>query len=133
MRYEKLDADPPATDRELREVEEVLDSEFPAGLRGVLVDANGVVYWDGVREIQFLGTRGMIEAYEDHDFPEFMPGAFPFAMDGSGHFLVLARGRGEEVHVVHAGALSWEDSRKIASSLEEFLDDPRRPEAYLAD
>ncbi|UQZ34937.1 SMI1/KNR4 family protein [Paenibacillus sp. PK3_47] len=88
--------------------------------------SDGGEFGNGGRYFQFFSAgelRSMLLAYE---FPEYMPGAVPFAMDGSGnHYIWDMRGYGDKdqeypILVSHSGSLGYEDSIVVARSFPEL-------------
>lgn len=86
---------------------------------------NGGEFGSGNRYFQFFGTgelRAMMLAYE---FPQYMPGGVPFAMDGNGHHYIwdmrTAPRDGEyPILAAHSGNLGYDDAARIADSFEEL-------------
>jgi hypothetical protein len=97
---------------------------LPASYLDFLRYSNGGEFGNGDRYFQFFSAaelRSMLLAYE---FPEYMPGAVPFAMDGSGnHYIWDMRSarpdREYPILVSHSGNLGYEDAIQIADT---FLD-----------
>ncbi|MDF9844489.1 MULTISPECIES: SMI1/KNR4 family protein [unclassified Paenibacillus] len=99
---------------------------LPASYLDFLRYSDGGEFGNGDRYFQFFSAgelRSMMLAYE---FPEYMPGAVPFAMDGSGNHYIWdmrspANSEGEyPVLVSHSGSLGYEDSIVIAQSFLEL-------------
>lgn len=89
---------------------------LPAAYLDFLRESNGGDFSKGAREYQFFAVGEILETYAAYQFARYMPFAFPFAMDGSGHFYVFdLRTLDESVYSVHASDLGWsEDTRRIA-------------------
>lgn len=98
---------------------------LPAMYLDLLRYSNGGEFTNGERDFQFFETaefRPMLLAYE---FPEYMPGAVSFAMDGSGnHYVWDMREDREEreypILVVNSGNLGYDDAVKIADTFIEL-------------
>lgn len=83
-------------------------------------------------EFGILGVD-MPAYYNDHEFPRYLPGAWPLALDGGGGFYcldlrtVLAGSRTDESTAPlvwsHAGNLGWglQDHVRISTNASEFL------------
>ena len=96
---------------------------LPAAYLDLLRESNGGDFAKGAREYQFFSAEEVLENYEAYQFARYMPFAFPFAMDGRGHFYVFdLRARDESVYLVHASDLGWQDeARRIADDLNACL------------
>ncbi len=98
---------------------------LPAAYLDFLKFSNGGEFGNGERHFQFFGTeslRSMMLAYE---FPEYMPGAIPFAMDGCGHHYAWDMRHDPEgdeypIFVSHSGNLGYEDAAQIAETFMEL-------------
>ncbi|RRJ66156.1 SMI1/KNR4 family protein [Paenibacillus oralis] len=98
---------------------------LPADYLDFLRFSNGGEFENGERYFQFFDAdevRSMLLAYE---FPEYMPGAVPFAMDGSGnHYIWDMRGdrknREYPILVASSGNLGYEDAVQIAETFMEL-------------
>ncbi|TQR46329.1 SMI1/KNR4 family protein [Paenibacillus popilliae] len=98
---------------------------LPAAYLDLLRYSNGGEFGNGARHFQFFSAdelRAMMLAYE---FPEYMPEAIPFAMDGCGiHYAWDMRSSSEEneypILVSHSGNLGYADSAQIASTFLEL-------------
>ncbi|NOU79416.1 SMI1/KNR4 family protein [Paenibacillus sp. LMG 31459] len=101
------------------------DLPLPAAYLSFLRYSNGGEFGNGERYVQLFGTdqlRSMMLAYE---FPEYMPGGVPFAMDGSGHHYIWDMRTAREdgaypILIAHSGNLGYEDAAWIAGSFEEL-------------
>lgn len=78
-------------------------------------------------EFGFLAAD-MVDFYDDYEFGEWIPGAWPLALDGGGGFFCLdlrAANADEEIPVVwvHASNLGWGDDEavRVAASLADLL------------
>ncbi|GAV98583.1 hypothetical protein CS176_2813 [Corynebacterium glutamicum] len=78
-------------------------------------------------EFGFLAAD-MVDFYDDYEFSEWIPGAWPLALDGGGGFfcfdLRAANADGEiPVVWVHASNLGWGDDEavRVAASLADLL------------
>ncbi|GGG88746.1 SMI1/KNR4 family protein [Paenibacillus radicis (ex Gao et al. 2016)] len=98
---------------------------LPASYLEFLRYSNGGEFGNGDRHFQFFSAeelRSMMLAYE---FPEYMPDAVPFAMDGCGNHYVWDmrsdRDDGEyPILVASSGNLGYEDCIQIADSFVEL-------------
>jgi hypothetical protein len=98
---------------------------LPALYLEFLSYSNGGEFGNGERFFQFFGTadlRAMMLAYE---FPQYMSGGVPFAMDGSGHHYIWDMrsplGNGEyPILAAHSGNLGYDDAARIADSFKEL-------------
>ncbi|WP_379144517.1 SMI1/KNR4 family protein [Paenibacillus sp. sgz500992] len=98
---------------------------LPASYLDFLCYSNGGEFVNGERYFQFFSAaelRPMLLAYE---FPQYMPGAVPFAMDGNGnHYIWDMRMERDALEypilVSHSGNLGYEDSIVIAGSFPEL-------------
>ncbi|MCE5173338.1 SMI1/KNR4 family protein [Paenibacillus profundus] len=101
------------------------NKRLPAAYLDLLRYSNGGEFGNGDRYFQFFSAdelRAMLLAYE---FPEYMPGAVPFAMDGCGHHYAWdMRSSSEEdehpILVSHSGNLGYEDSAQVAATFIEL-------------
>lgn len=101
------------------------NKSLPAAYLDFLRYSNGGEFGNGERYFQFFGAdelRAMMLAYE---FPEYMSGAVPFAMDGCGHHYAWDMRRYWEdgkypIVVSHSGNLGYEDALQIAETFMEL-------------
>ncbi|MNW47474.1 hypothetical protein D3C74_248050 [compost metagenome] len=98
--------------------------------------SNGGEFGNGKRHFQFFGAdelRALLLAYE---FPEYMPGAVPFATDGCGNHYIWDM-RADRVNheypilVSHSGNLGYEDAALIAGTFMELCRGTVSAEAVL--
>ena len=98
---------------------------LPPSFLAFLQAGNGGFFANGDRELGILGTDEVREYLFTYDFPEYMPGSVPFALDGAGNFYAFdmrhdPREDGEyPVLFVAAGDLGYEDAIKVADSFQE--------------
>ncbi|WP_028545518.1 SMI1/KNR4 family protein [Paenibacillus taiwanensis] len=100
-------------------------NRLPASYLDLLRYCNGGEFATGERHFQFFSgdeLRAMLLAYE---FPQYMPGAVPFAMDGCGHHYVWDMRSDQNqaeypILVAHSGNLGYEDALPIAGTLIEL-------------
>lgn len=83
--------------------------------------SNGSWCRTGHREFGFFSTKNIREYLLGYEFPEYMPYAVPFALDGGGIFYIFDMRRppiaGEyPILIASAGNLKYEDAKKIAGS-----------------
>jgi hypothetical protein len=131
MSYARQDIRTPATGDQIVAVEKRFCTKLPIELAEILRESNGVTLWRNPKEVQVLSTGEIEEYYECYGFPNWMPDAIPFAMDGSGNFLILRRSGGEAVYAVRAGNLGWTDAVKLSETMLGFLQDDQPPCDYL--
>ena len=131
MNYEILNPSQPGTEEKILEVERAFNCILPEKLKEILLKTDGATYWKAPKEIQFLGTKDMIDYYECYEFSKYFPEGIPFAMDGNGNFIHFIQNQGESVFISSAGNLSREDTKSIADSFQKFMNDPKIPEGYL--
>lgn len=131
MSYARQDIQPPATDDQIAAVEKRFCTKLPSELVEILRESNGVTLWRAPKEVQILSTREIAEHFECYGFHTWMSEAIPFAIDGSGNFLILRHGDGKAVYIVSAGNLGWKDAVKISETMLGFLQDSRPPSDYL--
>ncbi|TVX93401.1 SMI1/KNR4 family protein [Paenibacillus agilis] len=101
------------------------NKRLPATYVELLRYSNGGEFGNGERYFQFFSTaefRAMMLAYE---FPEYMPGAVPFAMDGCGHHYAWDMRSNKDqdeypILVSHSGNLGYEDAVHIAETFIEL-------------
>lgn len=83
---------------------------IPEDYKTLISESNGGIFLYGEREYQFLSIEEVIEYYELYHFYEFMPFAYPFAMDGCGNFYIFnMRYEDVSVYAVCAGDMGWEE------------------------
>ncbi len=87
--------------------------------------SNGGSFRNGKRWFDAFLTTDQVRSYLiDYHIPEYLPGAWPFAMDGSGDFYLFdmraeAGAQGEyPVLFAHAAALGYDEARVVAASFE---------------
>ncbi|MDK8180314.1 SMI1/KNR4 family protein [Paenibacillus sp. UMB4589-SE434] len=98
---------------------------LPATYLDLLRYSNGGEFANGERHFQFFSAdelRVMLLAYE---FPQYMPGAVSFAMDGCGHHYAWDMRSDQEqteypILVTHSGNLGYEDAVHIAGTFIEL-------------
>ncbi|WP_042161966.1 SMI1/KNR4 family protein [Paenibacillus gorillae] len=98
---------------------------LPESYLAFLRYSNGGEFGNGDRYLQFFSAeelRAMMLAYE---FPQYMPGAVPFAMDGSGnHYCWDMRSERDDreypILVASSGNLGYEDCIRIADTFVEL-------------
>lgn len=101
------------------------NKRLPAAYIAFLQYSNGGEFGQGERYFQFFNSdelRAMMLAYE---FPEYMPGSVPFAMDGCGHHYIWDMredpARDEyPILVSHSGNLGYDDAMLVATSFVEL-------------
>lgn len=99
------------------------DFPLPEAYLHLLRYSNGGEFMNGKRYFQFFSTeelRAMMLAYE---FPQYMPGGVPFAMDGNGHHYIwdMRTPRTDHAYPIlaaHSGNLGYEDAGLIADRFE---------------
>nr|WP_195575263.1 SMI1/KNR4 family protein [Paenibacillus sp. 1001270B_150601_E10] len=101
------------------------DKRLPAAYLDFLRYSNGGEFGNGDRHFQFFGTDDVRLMMLDYEFPEYMPGSVPFAMDGCGHHYAWDMRRGQEdgeypILVSHSGNLGYQDAIQIAASFIEL-------------
>jgi len=107
---------------------------LPQEYLDLMYESNGGDYVNGEREYQFLSFEEIIEYYEAYMFFEFMPYAYPFAMDGCGNFYIFnLRMVDNCVYVVSAGNMGWEKDEcyKIAKSFSQCLAQKKAWDEYI--
>lgn len=129
--FEKIHCtNPKANNEELKKLYKWLKSNsFPSyslsqDYLSLMHESNGGDYVNGEREYQFLALGEVVEYYEAYMFSEFMPYAFPFAMDGCGNFYIFnLRAEDSCVYAISAGNMGWEKDEcyRIAGSFRECL------------
>ncbi|WP_334077144.1 SMI1/KNR4 family protein [Paenibacillus sanfengchensis] len=98
---------------------------LPASYTSFLRFSDGGEFANGERYFQFFGSaeiRSMLLAYE---FPQYMPGAVPFAMDGNGNHYVWdmrADPHDQEypILIASSGNLGFADTVTIAQTFAEL-------------
>ncbi|MCR8842444.1 SMI1/KNR4 family protein [Paenibacillus sp. SC116] len=101
------------------------NKRLPAAYLDFLRYSDGGEFGNGERHFQFFSAdelRAMMLAYE---FPQYMPGAVPFAMDGCGHHYAWDMRIDREddeypILVTHSGNLGYEDAAQIAETFMEL-------------
>ncbi|WP_028595009.1 SMI1/KNR4 family protein [Paenibacillus assamensis] len=101
------------------------NKRLPTAYIELLRYSNGGEFSNGERHFQFFSAdelRSMMLAYE---FPEYMPGAVPFAMDGCGHHYAwdMRTDKHQDEYpilVTHSGNLGYEDAVPIAETFMEL-------------
>lgn len=93
----------------------------PASYLDFLRWSNGGWARTGAREFGFFGTKDLRAMALAYHFPEHMPLAAPFALDGGGVFYVFdgrpSRSDGDAaVYAVQAGDLEWGAAAHVADS-----------------
>lgn len=124
MKYQKQDLQAGASDQLIEEIESYFEILLPGELKAILQESNGITLYTEEKEIQVLGTDGMIEGFLEYQFPQYLPDAVPLAMDGCGNFIILKKGGSSTVFGVSAGNLCWEDAVVLGEDFKEFLQDP---------
>lgn len=107
---------------------------LPYDYISLMHESNGGIYMNGEREYQFLSLKEVTEYYEAYMFSEYMPYAYPFAMDGCGNFYVFnLRTDDECVYAVSAGNMGWESDEcyKIAKTFKECLTQKQLLDNYI--
>lgn len=107
---------------------------LPQDYLDLMYESNGGDYVYGEREYQFLTFEEVAEYYEAYMFSEFMPYAFPFAMDGCGNFYIFnLRTEDGCVYTVSAGNMGWEKDEcyRIAGSFRECLAQKKLWDEYI--
>lgn len=97
---------------------------LPEDYKTLISESNGGIFLYGEREYQFLSIEEVMEYYDLYHFYEFMPYAFPFAMDGCGNFYIFnQRYEDSSVYAVCAGDMGWEDDTYyfVAHNFKECL------------
>lgn len=100
----------------------------PEDYKTLISESNGGIFLYGEREYQFLALEEVIEYYDLYHFSEFMPFAYPFAMDGCGNFYIFnMRYDDASVYAVCAGDMGWEEDECyfVANSFKECLSQPK--------
>ena len=133
LNYQRLDAQPGATSQDLLDFTNRFLFRLPPEHLEILQESNGVTYWlpTHEKEIQFLSTVEIDDHFSAYKFEQFMPGAIPFAMDGSSNFLVYdgrSTSGSSPVFLAAANNLGWDETSEIAADFRSFLADPRPPE-----
>lgn len=98
---------------------------LPALYLELLGYSNGGEFGNGERLFQFFGTGDLRDMMLDYEFPEYMPGGVPFAMDGYGnHYIWDMRtpsGNGEyPILAADSGDLNFDAAVRVADSFEEL-------------
>jgi len=107
--------------------------DLPETYLSLLRWANGGQFGNGERWFQFFptidpgqGVRAMLLAYQ---FPQYMPGVMPFALDGCGNFYLFDMRTkpvlGEyPILTAHAGSMSWSEGSwlRIADTFVEVCE-----------
>lgn len=97
---------------------------LPEDYLDFMENSNNRTFVYGEREYQFLEYDEIMEYYDAYMFPQFMPYAFPFAMDGCGNFYIFnLREIDRCVYAVAAGNKGWEKDEciKVADNFTECL------------
>lgn len=98
---------------------------LPAGYIDFLRFSDGGEFANGERYFQFFGSAEFRSMLLTYAFPRYMPGAVPFAMDGSGNHYVWdmradPNNREFPVLVVSSGNLGFEDAVETARTFAEL-------------
>ncbi len=111
------------------------ERSLPAAYLEFLRWSNGGAagFTNGQREFGFLTTRNLREYMVAYEFPEYMPDALPFAMNGGGWFYVFdmrqdPRDGEYPVLFTHSGELSYDEAYPLGDSFVAVLRDARNPE-----
>jgi hypothetical protein len=102
---------------------------LPADYLGFLAWSDGATWQKGEREFGCFGARHLREYLLHYHFPQYMPGAAPFGLDGGGIFGVFdlrPDGACGGVYAIGSGALDWDDAVRVAGSFAEFCQDTTR-------
>ncbi len=100
------------------------NTTLPKDYKTLISESNGGDFVKGEREYQFLSLKEVAEYYDAYGFADFMPFAFPFAMDGCGNFFLFDfRANDGKVYGVSSGDMGWDDDQcfQIADSFIECL------------
>lgn len=109
-------------------------SYLPSTYLSLMRESNGGDFIYGEREYQFFSIDEVMEYYEAYMFSEFMPFAYPFAMDGCGNFFLFnLRAMDDCVYTASAGNMGWEKDEcfKIANNFLECLQQDRLWDEYI--
>lgn len=96
--------------------------QLPIDYLGFLRWSDGASWRNGSREFACFGCEHLRQYLLHYHFPEYMPGAIPFGLDGGGLFCVFDM-RSDASHPVFAigsGAIDWSDAVPLATDFMSF-------------
>jgi hypothetical protein len=111
---------------------------LPLSYLSLLKWSNGGSFYNGHRGFNFLSTSAVREFLLNYCFPEYMPGAMPFAFDGDNNFYLFDM-RSDPVEgeypilFVRGENLSYANAVQVASSLREACQGKTDPVQLLKD
>lgn len=114
------------------------DRPLPPSYLDFLRYADGGEFGNRERYFQFFSSGQLREMFLAYEFPEYMPGAVPFAMDGCGNHYIwdmrMPWKNGEyPILVSHSGNLGYEDAVIIADTFEMLCEGTTSADDILND
>jgi len=98
--------------------------KIPEQYLKLLSYSNGGLIVNGNREFGFFGKNELREYYLNYEFPHYMPGVLPIALNGGGVFYAYDLRKtleNPQIIAVGSGALDWKFAYSLGNDLLEML------------